>query len=325
MSLIWTRHIKPLGTEQWVAGSTPGLQLEQVAIEGLSLVLDVKGADPPTIVELLKNFKRVIVSVAGTDFVNISGYSLYNFNRRMFGGSTPWSQTESPADTRQLVLFLPFSLQGSVHSPDTLLDLRRTAKGLTQAFVRFELGSDGSITTADCKISVYQSFYTLGSHVRKVGGVRQLRERTIAGVANQKATIQLDHGSDFDDLAGIQIVGITAAGAIITDPVSPLTLTYSEDGTREVFNFTNGDANYVVPELFRARTESTNADNDKGIFYYNFLRDDLRGNNRTLRGLLDGSAFSNLLLEFTPGTAGTYYVLLDRINAAQPEVVPPTA
>lgn len=317
MSLIWTKLQKSLGVESYVAGSTPGLQLDQEAIEGLQIVFRATGANAPTLTQLLTSIERIIVAVSGTDYVNISGRSLYHLNEVMLGGEPPYTVVNS--NTRHLCLFLPFSLGGSMHSPDTILDLRRTQSGLKQAFVRFQLSfAGGEITAANSDVSVYQHYYTLGQHTRSIAAVRQLRERTFAGAKSQKTTIQLDHGSDFDDLASLVIVGYTSANALITTPLEAVTLTASENGTREIFSFADSVVMNLLPRQFQGRPLAA-SNYDKSVFFYNFLRDDLKGQNRTLKGLLDGSAFSNLLLEVTPGAAGTYYVLLDRINTQQTE------
>ena len=315
MSLIWTKLTKSLGVEAWAGGSTPGLQLDQEAIEGLTFSFKMTGPDAPTLVEALTAIERIVVNVAGTDYVNISGRSLYHMNERMLGMVPPYSVVNGTV--RHLVLFLPFSLGGSMHSPDTLLDLRRTQRGLKQAVVRLQL-SGGGITAGSSDISIFQHYYTLGQHTRSVAAVRQLRERTFQGVASQKTTIQLDHGSDFDDLASIQIVGYSAANALIADPLHEITLTASENGTREIFHLADQVVSHVIPNQFQPRPAAA-GNIDKSVFYYNFLRDDLKGSDRTMKGLLDGSEFTNLLLEVTPGTAGNYYVLLDRVNTQQTE------
>ena len=317
MSLVWTALEKPLGVEAMLAGSTPGLQIDQEAIEGLEIIFRFTGPDAPTLVESLAAIERVIVAVTGTDYVNISGRSLYHFNQALREGAPPYTVVNNK--TRHLVLYLPFSLAGGVHSSDTILDLRRSSRGLKQSFVRFQLATvGGAITEANSDVSVIQHYYTLGTHVRKVAFTRQLRERTFAGAANQKSTIQMDHGSDFDDLAGLMIVGYKADGSLITSPLKEITLTASENGTREIFHKVDPIVNYVTSSKLRGRPMAA-GNYDRSVFYYDFLRGDLRGHARTMAGLLDASSFSNLLLECTPAEAGTYYVLLDRVNAMQSE------
>lgn len=318
MSLPWTKQQKPLGVEPWVSGATPGIQLEQTGIEGIALAITVTGPNAPTLAQLLQGLKRIIVSVSGTDQVNISAYSLYYYTIAMLGGAVPFMETAG--NSRRLLLFLPFSMGGSMHSSDTLLDLRRTPEGLVQSFIRFELDTaGGEITTANSSIAVYPIYYTLGDHTRKIGMVRQLRERTLDGANGEKANIRLDYGSDYDDLNALMLFGITAAGALINVPVSPLTLTISENGTREIFHYNSENFNYVLARQFRPRVGGIAAnDLDKSVFYYPFGKDDLTGHGRTIKGLLDASNFNSLLVEFTPRADGTYYLLLDRINLMEP-------
>lgn len=316
---LWAKEARSLGVDQWRAGSTPGLLLDQEAIEGIKIAIQAKGPDTPSLAETLAALRRIVLSVAGTDYVNISGYSLYQLNRSELGGSEPWSVTPENSATRHLNLFLPFSLEGGIHSSDTLLDLRR-GDSLVQAFIRYDLGdAGGQVSLAGSQITSWQHYYLLGDHTRKIGYMRQLRERTESADANQKITFNLDYGSDFDDLNRILLFGVNAAGGFINTPVKEITLTVSESGTREIFHFNDPVANYDLHKTFEPRTQAVSSF-DSQVFDYVFPKGNLKGAGRTLRGFLDGRSASNITLEITAALEGTYYLLLDRVNLRQPDV-----
>ena len=334
--LRWTQMIKPLGTENWISGTTPGIRLDNEGIGGLTIQLYGRGAATPAVKTILSSVPAIIIDVGGQEDFHVSAFALYYYNY-IIRGAKPYDFANPADKSRTLNLYLPFELVGGEKARDTLLDIRASGAGVVTANVRFQLTTAANVTAAASRVRIFQHYYILGDHTRSMGARRQMRERTIALVADQQWNLELDRGSNYDDLASMTIFGLAADDDMLVNAgLKSITLTASEDGTKDIFSFPEGQFSNFCTIPRRAMPIEPDSSglsvSDAGnpaagsqtnpfanIFYYPFCRDDGRGNERSVTGLLDGSSFSNLVLSGSAAEAGTLHVLLDRINTVEPE------
>lgn len=315
MANVQTSYVKKLATRTIVTGTVEGIKLENVAIQGLTFFIHSTGTAEATIANLLAALKRITVSIGGQDDFNISGQSLYYYNRQMLGGAEVPFQQAGGSEEAWISLYLPFEMVRGFKSADTLLDLRPRQNGsLIQAFVSMETAIQTNVGNTS-EISVYQHYYNYGTYERPVAFRKQMREKQVAVTDGSSQIVTIDYGDDFDDIARMMCFVIDSSGALQGTPFESITLTASEGSTYNLFEFTASDgyAPIFVPKKLSPRPSSFTSAFDS-VFFFDFTKTNGVGGDSHLSGLLDASEFSNLTLNVLPDATGTMYVLLERVN-----------
>ena len=319
-----TRLIQPLGTQAMQAsGSTQGVQLSNLAIQGLTFLIQTtpaSGTTAESVETIVNEVDRIRVNVDGSDDYNLSGVSLYALNRYWMNGEEVPNFSPSSDGTRALALYLPFELIAGLKSTDTLLDLRPRGNGsLPQGFVQF----DTSLTASHSgSIRIFEHYYNYGSKARKTALRKQLIQKTLTMTAGGSFVLPIDYGSVIDDIARMYMF-IENGGSFQSNPFRTLKLSASEGTQYDVFDLTaESGAGYVgLPWIFNKLNPI--ADNLDAIVTANFLASDGRGSLGKLSGALDASLMTNLVLSGVANQAGTLHVVLERANIGKaPEMDP---
>jgi len=315
MANVQTSYVKKLATRSIVNGTVEGIKLENVAIQGLTFFIATTGTAEATIAQVIASLKRITVSIGGQDDFNISGNSLYYYNRHMMAGAEVPFQQIGGSEKAFVSLYLPFEMIKGFKPADTLLDLRPRANGsLIQAFVSMETATSANVGSTS-EISVYQHYYNYGQYERPVAFRKQMREKQVAVTDGSSAIVTIDYGDDFDDIARMMAFIVNSSGVIQATPFESITLTASEGSTYNLFEFqdTVGYAPIWVPNKLSPRPSSFTGAFDN-VFFYDFTKTNGAGGDSHLSGLLDASEMSNLSLNVLPDATGTLIVLLERVN-----------
>lgn len=313
-----TSLVQKLGTQTMKdSGATQGLQLSNLAIRGLSFLvnLDASTGSAVTVNAAIEALERVRVNIDGADDFNMKGSSLYYLNRWMMDGNEVPNATNGTNLTRNVGLYLPFEYESGVKSQDTVLDLRPRANGsLPQAYVQFYTDLP---TNNVGSIDVYEHYYTFANKQRKTAFRKQIIEKTLTVTAGGSFIIPIDYGATPDDIARMMIYTKNASGVLQTPTLRSIKLSASEGQQYDVFDVDGiENTDYTGIQWVFNKMAPVNDDLD-GVTLISFGPDNSRGQESKLSGVLDASDMTNLTLSGVAGAAGEMTVLLERVGVGK--------
>ena len=320
----YTRLLKNLGQVLFASGATQSIRIPSETIS--SLVFLFKTSGKATLPQLLNAIKKVKVAIGSSVDFDISGISLYYFNRNFRGGGALYSNLKDDNRTSTyMIMELPFTLIGGIKPNDTLLDMRPRANGsLLQPFVQLETATGTNVSSAST-IDIFAKFYQLGSAGRR-GARKRMREYAIPVTASSNFNIPIEYGARWNDISFLQML-VETSGTLETDALfTDLKFNVGQAGAGSINIF---DLSVAEADPLTALTREFNYDFDfsgltgigaigdsDNIFTYDPLKNNEVGSGRTLSGLIQLSDATSAVItgETNAGVTGTLRCLIETVE-----------